>query len=676
MKRFKVIWLALCAALLARGVPCRGDDDMGKLKQQAAEFELAGLKGSEAQADRWAAALSRDGSWPDIDYKDQSRGFWKTAAHLKRTLAIAASYSEAKAAGRREAGLEKAALAAAHYWISHDFQNPNWWQNEIGTPRDMVAILLLMADRMSVPDKADALKIAGRATISMTGQNRVWKAGIVFDRALVEEDTALARQARDAILNELKVTTDEGLQPDDSFHQHGPQQQMGNYGLSFATDMVSWAGIWRGTALAIPGEKMALLRGFLLRGEAVVTMNGAMDISGCGRQLFVNSAKSKGRTSLALLAKMEVIDPEYAADYRTALAQDLQPAGGGPAMNKNFFRSDYMVHRRPGFYASVKVSSNRVIGEELVNAENLSGRYLADGATFLYQTGNEYADIFPVWDWRRVPGVTCVTTGTTLAPEGKMETDFAGGVSCWSYGAEGLDYHRDGVSGKKGWFFLDEGVVCLGAGITGTTGAVRTSIDQRLAEGATLTPDGALAPGVRFCKEATWVLNGREGYLFAQPQDVWAGTQTQRGTWKNVYASGPGADVSKEVFSIWIDHPPGHGSYAYLMIPGATVKKLQQYAATPPVEILSNTPDVQAVRDGTTTEILFYKPGKLEAGNLTVSADGACAVSIGQGKMGGHVADPTQKQLAVTLTINGAATPVKLPAGPLAGSTVRTSGGL
>jgi chondroitin AC lyase len=309
-----------------------------------------------------------------------------------------------------------------------------------------------------------------------------------------------------------------------------------------------------------------------------------------------------------------------------------------------------------------------VIGEELVNSENLRGRYLADGAVFLYQTNSEYADIFPVWDWRRVPGVTCMTTGTTLAPAGKMATDFAGGVSGGNYGAEGVDYRRDGVSGRKGWFFLDEGVVCLGAGITGTD--VRTSVDQRLAEGATYTQAGMLAPGVGPCKGVAWVLNGSEGYLFAQPADVWAGTQPQTGRWKNVYAAGSGTQITRDVFSIWIDHAAEPGSYAYTMIPGAGVEKLQAFVAKPPVEILSNTPHMQAIRDNTAgvTEALFYEAGELKAGSLSLSADGACAVILRAGAV--YVADPTQKEAAVTLTINGKTVSVALPQGEMAGRTV------
>ena len=397
-----------------------------------------------------------------------------------------------------------------------------------------------------------------------------------------------------------------------------------------------------------------------------------------GRQFIPGAPLSKGHSVLALLPRMAALDPRHAAEYSAALAHDsgkvsIQMAAQ-PGELKNFFRSDYMVLRRPGFYASVKLCSNRVIGEELVNGENLCGRYLADGATFLYQTGTEYSEIFPLWDWRRVPGVTCVTTGTTLAPAGKMETDYAGGVSDGTYGAEGLDYRRDGVTGKKAWFFMDEGVACLGAGITGTTGAVQTSVDQRLADGPAITLGGPMEPGIRPCKGVPWLLNGNMGYLFPQPLDLWAGTQRQSGAWTNVFSSGSKSEISANIFSIWIEHPSKDAHYAYIMLPATTVGNLQRYAASPPVEILSNTPETQAVRDEAAgvTEILFYKAGELKTATSTIGADGPCAVIIRKETI--YVADPTQKELQVTLTINGKPRLVKLPQGQMAGSSVPAPG--
>lgn len=43
---------------------------------------------------------------------------------------------------------------------------------------------------------------------------------------------------------------------------------------------------------------------------------------------------------------------------------------------------------------------------ELVNEDNLKGFYMGDGATYIYRNGDEYLNVFPFWDWRKIPGVT------------------------------------------------------------------------------------------------------------------------------------------------------------------------------------------------------------------------------------------------------------------------------
>ena len=77
-----------------------------------------------------------------------------------------------------------------------------------------------------------------------------------------------------------------------------------------------------------------------------------------------------------------------------------------------FFSSDYVAHHRPTFFASVRMFSNRSINTECVNSENLQGRDLADAVLNVYMSGREYENVYPVWQWHRVPGTTEHQTGT------------------------------------------------------------------------------------------------------------------------------------------------------------------------------------------------------------------------------------------------------------------------
>jgi hypothetical protein len=78
-----------------------------------------------------------------------------------------------------------------------------------------------------------------------------------------------------------------------------------------------------------------------------------------------------------------------------------------------------------------------------------------------------YQDIFPVWDWQKIPGTTVEQNGVFAgSPRRKGTKDFVGGVSDGQYGLAVFDLERDKLQARKAWFFFDREYVCLGAGIT------------------------------------------------------------------------------------------------------------------------------------------------------------------------------------------------------------------
>jgi len=44
-------------------------------------------------------------------------------------------------------------------------------------------------------------------------------------------------------------------------------------------------------------------------------------------------------------------------------------------------------------------------------------------------------------------------------------------VSDGSYGLAACDFERDGLTARKSWFFFDDEIVCLGAGIMAAAGS-------------------------------------------------------------------------------------------------------------------------------------------------------------------------------------------------------------
>src|SRR5437773_1507168 len=104
---------------------------------------------SANNAARWIRA---DGAWADVDYADQSRSHWRSRTHLERILQLAKAY---RINGQNKQQLD----LASNHWLEHDYRNPNWWWNEIGTPEMLGEALNLMAPDLTPQQLAGGLKI-------------------------------------------------------------------------------------------------------------------------------------------------------------------------------------------------------------------------------------------------------------------------------------------------------------------------------------------------------------------------------------------------------------------------------------------------------------------------------------------------------------------------------------
>jgi len=71
-------------------------------------------------------------------------------------------------------------------------------------------------------EKQEAIRVMEQSQFGMTGQNKVWLAGNVLIRGLLLNDAELIKEARENICSEIVLGQKEGIQPDWSFHQHGP----------------------------------------------------------------------------------------------------------------------------------------------------------------------------------------------------------------------------------------------------------------------------------------------------------------------------------------------------------------------------------------------------------------------------------------------------------------------
>ena len=668
-------------------------DDTALIRKQFVEY-FAQQSVSKTAVKRNLENIQPDGSWTDINYESQQRGSWPTRDHLQRLHSMATAYVNAQSEFYQSAEMKGAILNGLNHWIEKDYQNPNWWHGRIGTPQDMATIFILLDDDLPEKMLKDAHPILKRSKMGMTGQNKVWCAGIAFMKALLNDDADMMTTAGDAIWSELCVTTDEGIQPDWSFHQHGPQQQFGNYGSAFGGSMVMWSSILRETEYALADEKLEILRNYLMEGPSWILWNGQLDLSGCGRQVDAGCQASKGRGVRRQLQRMALIEPEYREQYEQRL--NIQPASlpqrhggieeqhspglrdsseaGGKTINrqigfKPFWRSEMAVQRRPDWYASVKMSSTRVIGAETCNSENMQGLHLGDGTLLLYQTGKEYEDIVPVWDWHRLPGTTCDQGVDELTPKGASAgfggAEFSGVLGDGETGVAAMIYKRNNLIARKAWFFEKDAVICLGAGIDGQSeGTVLTSVQQSWLTGPVITSSGKMSSGTHKLKPRDWVHHAGSGYQLFDESTLHI--ETVKGNWNSSFPTRGDRPAKGDVFSLWIDHgkSPKGASYAYVVYPRSTPE-----APAYDIKILSNTDAVQAIRAADDLKAVFYDAGKLALGKgRWLEVDEPCLLSITDGRL--TVADPTHRLSALRIKLNGKTRTVELPSGPSAGKQV------
>ncbi len=148
----------------------------------------------------------------------------------------------------------------------------------------------------------------------------------------------------------------------------------------------------------------------------------------------------------------------------------------------------------------------------------------------------------------------------------------------------------------------------------------------------------------------SWVqLEGTGGYYFPEEQNIKA-RKTNKAT---------------SFFELWIDHgvDPQGGTYSYVLLPNKSADETAAYAQNPNIEVLVNTPEIQAVRakQQGVTGYVFWKVGTYDG--ITVSAPMIVMVKDNGGVVEVSACDPTQKLTSGTVTMNRALTKVSADEG-------------
>jgi len=662
-------------------------DDSSDIKTIRERLMADYLKQPASLALKYVSALGPDGSWPDIDYKNQSRNIWLPAEHFSRLVVMAVAYRTQKNKAFEKPDMLEGIQRGLRHWFALKLKASNWWFNTIGVPQKAMRILVLMDADLAPDIRQGLLDIlpdpAHVPSTVATGENLVWHASEQLVRGVMKPDTKDIAEAIGYLQKDIRVSTDEGIQPDSSFHQHGAQLYNGGYGFGFMHDTSYYAALLAGTKWAFSKNSLDILAFYLLEGQRRMFRGLWFDNNARGREpsrpknsaTAVNMIDDVGRLAALVPAKAGELSTlqQVLLDSKKRAADKNDDTEALPssawAGNAAFWRSDFMTHNQSGWYASVKMVSNRTVGTEMVNSENLKGFWLPFGATYFVRRGNEYADIWAVWDFARIPGVTAPHRIAPISAKFSQGEDFVGVVSNGRYGLAAMRQDKLDTKARKAWFFFDDGVIALGSGIeSGDSEATGTTINQSLLH-ATVVVDGKLVSGVGEQKidNGRWVLHDSIAYIVPANSNLWLKTGPATGSWKSINGDNSPDPLVKDLFTLWIDHgvKPHGASYAYTVLPGANATLAESWSQRAPVRVVTNTPDLQVVNDERTNTwaIVFNESGtaNLNAGQK-LSSDKACLVLLSQNgsNLTVCVSDPRQGKGTVNLVLEKQGTKQRL----------------
>ncbi len=641
--------------------------------------------GRAAAGHRDAMAPGVASLWPDLAFPS----FAATPARLR---AMARAYVLPGTGLTGDAGLGEAVAAGIDHYRRQVYaagaeQVGNWWPWQIGVPKALLDAAVLIGRRLgerrsrALRDAVDHFvpeSLLADYSGTSTGANRVDLCMVMLLRAMLRSDPAKAALAVSALSPVFPyVLEGDGFYRDGSFVQHTFVPYQGGYGASLLSGVATLLAVLRGSPWEISGQHLFDMvetsfapfvhDGFcmdLVRGRAVSRKPYGDHRRGreiASSVLLLGEVASPGErarwqamvkgwavrdTCVPMLEAAERDDLAFHARLARVLGDEAIPAAGEPVGHRLQAMSARAVHRRAAWCAGLSMASHRIGHYEHGNGENLRGWHTGSGMLYWWGQGHgdQYSDSF--WhtvDPYRLPGTT-VSTVRLADGAGEAWGDtcppgrWVGGAGDGMYATVGQHLYglESTLEAFKSWFFLDDAIVCLGAGITCRDGVpVETIVDNRRTR-APLTVD----------ETAGWAyLRGHGGYVLPGRPRLRTSREER---------SGGVEPVTRGYVTLWLDHgvDPGSAGYVYLLLPGASLEQTRARAADRGwARVVANTGRLQGVQVPSLgiTAVNFWDEGA--AGGLAASAPCAVLVrEIGDGTATVSVSDPRRELDALTVT--------------------------
>ena len=674
-------YLLIVSAVVLFTSHCFAQNDLKIIKERIAT-DLMDTKIDDKKVEALMANMNEDGSFKGINYTDLSRtASFPHGGHTRDLVYMAKAYKNKTSKFRKSKQVKSLIEKGLTYWVEHDFVGDNWHDNQITTPTNLGNLMLVIGDELPKDLVAKAQPMIGRANMNASGArpsgDRIVIAGILAKNLLFLGDYKEFDKIIKIIEGEIKFSTGErGMQHDYSFHHRVDRvNNTSSYGYGkYANAYGEWSYYVSGTPYAFSKEKINQLVDYYLDGIYKQMVYGVYE------DISVKNRSISNPSTFQPFGTLEIERVLVSTDYRKKELEEiarLRKGEGKPSLSfaKFFWQSEHFVFQRPNFYTTVRMFSTRNRNmEEPYNGPGKLTHHRADGTNYLMLKGDEYLNIWPVYDWQKISGTTIVQKPQLPGPDDIQKeglTDFVGAVTDGLYGAVVFDFKspHDPLEAKKSWFFFDEEYVCLGTDIKSKSNLeVATTLNQVLLRtDVKMSQNGvqqSVPKGSRVLQNVKWVHHDKIGYIFPQQATVSLSNQAETGSWaaitdqKNI----SNEPVNKEVFKLWLNHgskPAGVG-YQYIVVPNISEMTLNETSQNNRfIEILSNTSALQAVKQNKLgiSQLAFYKAGTIdiEKGlNVRLDSPGMLMLKTKDSKLRGFtLADPSRKLSRMVLSVSG-----------------------
>jgi len=185
---------------------------------------------------RFTKILNSSCFWSDIDYHDRGIANWLAAQHIYRITNMIQALTANDSTVQNDPKIRTAAHCALNAWLVNDWQNPNWWFNEINIPLHTTSQLMMLGDNATSFEIEKIKEISYRAAWWLrrgtdVGANLVWMIQIQIYRSLATNNITGIEQGFARMWQDVAIqsASDVGVQQDWSHHFHGIQLLSGTY---------------------------------------------------------------------------------------------------------------------------------------------------------------------------------------------------------------------------------------------------------------------------------------------------------------------------------------------------------------------------------------------------------------------------------------------------------------